>query len=308
MRILVIGAGAVSGYFGARLVQHGRDVTFLVRAGRAAQLRSHGLRVAGELGEFSVQPKLLTAAELRDTEPAFDLVLLGVKAYTLGEAMEDFAPAVGPQTVLLPLLNGMGHLDGLAARFGKGAVLGGLTRIVAELAEDGHVEVFETLHDLTFGELDRQVTGRIRDIADTLSGCGFEAVLAPDIVGAMWFKWVMLASIGSITLLGRGSIGEVNRAPGGRELAQGIIAEALSIAEASGSPLSPADVEAITRRLTLLESNLVPSMYRDLYKGLPVEADQILGDLLRRGAAHGLSTPLLRAAYTQTKVYEARRG
>ncbi len=308
MRILVIGAGAVGGYFGAQLMEHGRDVTFLVRPQRAMQLQRDGVRIAGPRGEFAVQPRTLTAAELAAAPQPFDLLLLSVKAYSLLPAMEDFAPAVGPQTAILPLLNGMGHLHTLRERFGAGSVLGGTTRIVAYLEDDGRIVLLEKLHDLAFGELDRRSTARIREVDQALSGCGFHAELSPDILAAMWFKWVLLASIGSVTLLGRGTVGEVNRAPGGRELSLGIVAEAAAVAAANGYALSPASMDIINTRLTRTDSVLVSSMYRDLHKGAAVEADHILGDLLRRGTAHAIETPLLRAAYTQTKVYEARRG
>ncbi len=308
MRILIIGAGAVGGYFGGRLAQHGRDVTFLVRERRADQLRREGLRIAGACGEFTVEPKLLNADELAAAGVHFDLVVLSVKAYSLAQVLRDFAPAVGPETAILPLLNGMGHLDMLTARFGAGAVLGGFTRVVADLDDSGVITLMEQLNDLTFGECDRQRTARVLAIERTLSGCGFVAELSPDILHAMWFKWTYLSAVGAVTLLGRGNIGEINRVPGGLDLASGVVAEANAIADANGYSMSPAQREFMETRVTVTESSLVSSLYRDLHKGAAVEADHILGDLLKRGAAHGVQTPLLSAAYTQTKVYEARRG
>ena len=308
MKILVIGAGAVSGYFGARLQQNGRDVTFLVRAKRAAQLQHDGLRVTGALGEFSVQPKLLSAEELAASRKSFDLIILGVKAYSLAQAMEDFAPAVGVQTMILPLLNGMAHLDVLRARFGEQAVLGGLTRIVADLDANGNVVLVEKLHDMTFGALDGEMTPLLDEVNRTLSNSGFDAILSPNIRAAMWVKWVLLSSYGAITLLGRGTIGEVNRAHGGHALALGVLGEASAIAAANGFAIPPETAAFLVKRMTPVDSVLVSSMYRDLHKGAPVEADHIFGDLLRHGAEHGLESPLLSAAYTQTKVYEARRG
>jgi 2-dehydropantoate 2-reductase len=307
MRILMIGAGAVSGYFGARLVQQGRDVKFLVRERRAEQLRQKGLCIAGALGEFRVEPQLVTARELAATPVPFDLILLGVKAYSLAEAMEDFAPAVGSQTSILPLLNGMAHLDALAARFGGGAVLGGLTRVVAYLEADGRIVLIDRYQDLVFGELDGQSTPRIARVDATLKDCGFDAVLSTNIVSAMWLKWVLLSSMGAVTLLARGNVGEINRAWGGRDLALAIVREAGAIAQACGHGLAVEDMISIEARLTRTDSTLVSSLYRDLSGGGLVEADQIFGDLLRRGAEHGVKTPLLGAAYTLTKVYEARR-
>ena len=308
MKILVIGAGAVSGYFGARLQQNGRDVTFLVRAKRAAQLQRDGLHITGAQGEFSVQPKLLSAEELASSRKSFDLIILGVKAYSLAQAMEDFAPAVGVQTMILPLLNGMAHLDLLRARFWEQAVLGGLTRIVADLDANGNVVLVEKLHDMTFGSLDGEMTPLLDEVNRTLSNSGFDAILSPNIRAAMWVKWVLLSSYGAITLLGRGTIGEVNRAHGGHALALGVLGEASAIAAANGFAIPPETAAFLVKRVTPVDSVLVSSMYRDLHKGAPVEADHIFGDLLRHGAEHGLESPLLNAAYTQTKVYEAKHG
>ncbi len=305
MRILVIGAGAVGGYFGGRLAAAGRDVTFLVRAGRAEQLRRTGLQIFDPYGDASVQPKLLLAGELKARPEAFDLILLSTKAYSLEAAMEDFTPAVGSGTVILPLLNGMRHMDALDARFGAEHVVGGSTQVVADLDAEGRVHSMTRLHDVNFGERDKTVTARIRAIEETLRGAGFEVSLKPDILAAMWQKWALLASLGSITCLLRGAIGAVAAAPGGVETARAIIAECVAMATANGYPPTEAARTVMTQRLTEAWSPLTSSMYRDLRKGARVEADHILGDLLERGRRHGVEAPLVRAAYAQLSVYSA---
>lgn len=302
MRILVIGAGAVGGYFGARLQAAGRDVTFLVRARRAEQLRRTGLDVRGPHGHWTLTPKLVFASELAALPP-FDLILLSTKAYSLAEAIEDFAPAVGPETVILPLLNGMDHLDALAARFGEEHVFGGTSRIVADLDPEGRVLHLEPAHDLTFGPLDGQITPRVETVAATLHDAGFDDELSPDVLSVMWQKWVLLASMASITCLLRGTIGEVAGVPAGAETARALIRECAAIAEAAGRPAPPRLLQRITERLTDRTSTLTASMYRDLHKGNAVEADHILGGLLQRGEEHGVQAPLLRAAYAQLRVY-----
>ena len=309
MRILVIGAGAVGGYFGGRLAAAGRDVTFLVRAGRAEQLRRTGLEIFDPYGDVTIQPKLLTAEELKARPETFDLILLSTKAYSLESAMEDFAPAVGDATAILPLLNGMRHLDALDARFGAEHVLGGTTYIVADMDAEGRVHSMTRLHDLTFGERDRRVTERIKAIETTLMGAGIDVRLRPDIVATMWQKWTMLASAGAITCLLRGSIGAVVAAPGGVETVNAIVDECMAIASANGYPPENAEYGAeyasTRRRLVEPGSSLVTSMYRDLQKGARVEADQILGCLLEQGRLHGVEAPLVRAAYAQLCVYSA---
>ena len=305
MRILAIGAGAVGGYFGGRLAAAGRDVTFLVRSARAEQLRRSGLRIFDPYGDVQVRPKLLLAEELKARPEVFDLIVLSTKAYALEAAMEDFAPAVGSATVILPLLNGLRHLEALDARFGAEKVVGGFTYIVADMDAEGGVHSMTQLHDLSFGERDKAVTARIQAIDEMLRGAGFDAYLKPDILAAMWQKWALLAAMGAITCLMRGSIGAVVAAPGGAETARAIIAECVAMATANGYPPEATALAMMTQRLTEAGSPLTASMYRDLQRGSRVEADHILGDLLERGRKHGVEAPLVRAAYVQLSVYSA---
>ena len=312
MRILIIGAGAVGGYFGARLAAAGRDVTFLVRPVRAEQLLRNGLQILSPHGDLTVQPKLLLASDLAANPQPFDLILVSVKAYSLAAAMEDFAPAVGPQTAIVPMLNGMAHLDALDARFGAGRVLGGSTRIVADLDAEGRIQQIEKLQDIHYGERvgpqekdGRSITPRIQAIDAALRGADFDANLSPDILAFMWQKWTFLAALGALTCLLRGTIGQVVAAPGGTETARAMIDETDAIATANGYPTPPAFLDNTKSRLLKAGSPLTASMFRDMSKGAPVEADHILGDMLARGRAHGVSTPLLQAAYAQLSVYSA---
>ena len=307
MRILIVGAGAVGGYFGAQLAKAGRDVTFLVREGRAAQLRRTGLQVHSPHGDYTIEPSLLIASDLQQRPQTFDLILLSVKAYSLEAAMNDFAPAVASGTLILPLLNGMRHLDALDARFGAAHVLGGSTRISADLDAEGGVHSFEDLQDLVYGARFERTAAPLAPVDEALQGCGFDDKLSNDIMAFMWQKWTILSSLASITCLLRGTVGEVEAARGGPETARAIITEAAAIAGVCGYPTTPAFLDVLSSRLTVAGSSLTASMYRDMMRGLPVEADQILGDLLLRGEEHGVQTPLLRAAYVQLSVYAAAR-
>jgi 2-dehydropantoate 2-reductase len=312
MHILIIGAGAVGGYFGARLAAAGRDVTFLVRPPRAEHLLRYGLQVVSPHGDLNVQPKVLLASELAANPQPFDLILVSVKAYSLAAAMEDFAPAVGPLTAIVPMLNGMAHLDALDGRFGVDRVLGGSTRIVADLDGQGRVVQIEKLQDIHYGERigpkekdGSSITARVQAIDAALRDAGFDANLSSDILAFMWQKWTFLAALGAITCLLRGAIGQVVAAPGGLETARAMIEETDAIATANGYPTPQTFLENTTSRLLKAGSPLTASMFRDMSKGAPVEADHILGDMLARGRAHGVSTPLLQAAYAQLSVYSA---
>jgi 2-dehydropantoate 2-reductase len=307
MRILIIGAGAVGGYFGARLAAAGRDVTFLVRPHRAEQLRRTGLDLTSDQGDLHIEPNLILASDLHAGDQPFDLILLSTKAYSLTQALADFTPAVGPDTAILPLVNGMKHLDLLDATFGPARVLGGATRINADLDPEGRVLQDGPLHDIIFGERDKSLTPRIQRIDATLRDCGFPTTLSPDVLAAMWMKWVLLSSLAGCTCLLRGTIGEIASTPGGADISAAIVAESAAIAAANGYPQSPDFLSAHTARLADPHSTQSASMYRDLLKGAPVESDHILGDLLARGRAHSVDAPLLGAAFVQLSIYSASR-
>jgi 2-dehydropantoate 2-reductase len=302
MKILIVGAGSVGGYFGGRLAQAGRDVTFLVRPLRAQQLARGGLRIISPHGDVVLTPTLVSAEQI--TAP-YDVVFVSVKAYALDAAMHDFAAAVGAQTMILPVLNGMRHVDLLTQRFGAAAVIGGACHVVTELDREGRIVQMADIQQLAYGELDGKTTPRIQLLDATLQGAGFEAHLSPDIMQAMWEKWVQLASLGAVTCLLRGTIGDIAAAPGGTELALEVLAECSAVATACGHKPSATFLSRITALMSTLGSSLTSSMYRDMRKGAPVEADHILGDLLEHGAAHGVATPLLKAAFVSLRIYQA---
>ncbi|MBP2303544.1 2-dehydropantoate 2-reductase [Azospirillum picis] len=303
MRLLVVGAGSTGGYFGGRLAQAGRDVTFLVRPARAAQLRERGLEIRSPHGDVTLHPQLVTAAEL--AQP-YDAILLTVKGYTLDAAMEDFAPAVGADTVILPVLNGMRHVDRLKARFGAAAVGGGLCKCATTLDDEGRIVQLSGMQELAYGELDGRPSPRMQALDAFMAKAGFDARLSPIIEGEMWEKWLLLSSLGAITCLMRGTTGEVEAAPGGRDFILDVIDEAMTVISAVGVPPRQATVEAVRGLLTTKGSPMTSSMYRDLEGGHRVEAEEIVGDLVRRGREAGIATPLLAAANTHLGVYANR--
>jgi 2-dehydropantoate 2-reductase len=303
MRILIVGAGAVGGYFGGRLAQVGRDVTFLVRPSRTKQLGRDGLRIVSPHGDAVLTPKLITADKI---DKPYDLVFLSVKAYALEAAMNDFAAAVGPETMIFPALNGMRHIDLLEKRFGEHAVIGGVCFVAAEIDDQGRIVQLADFQYLLYGERNGAITPRLKTLDATLQGAGFDARLSPDIMQAMWEKWFQLASLGAVTCLMRGTIGEIVAAPGGAELAIDVVNESAAVATACGHKPSEKVLSIHTAAMTAPGSSLTSSMYRDLQKGAPVEADHILSDFIERGSAHGVTTPLLKAAFINLRVYQDR--
>jgi 2-dehydropantoate 2-reductase len=306
MRILVVGAGAVGGYFGGRLVQAGRDVTFLVLPKRAEQIRAQGLRILSpRYGDFTARPKTIAAAQIASP---YDVIFLSVKSYSLAGAIDDFAPAVGPQTVIIPVLNGMHHMDVLTERFGEHAVLGGVCFVATEIDSQGRIIQLADFQSLTYGELDGKKTSRIEAVHQVFSGAGFETAISGDILREMWQKWVWLASLGAITCLLRGNIGEIVAVPGGAELSLAALRECAAIAAACGYPMSEAFLAEKSPQLTAPGSKLTSSMYRDLTEQAPVEADTILGDLIDRGRKHGVSAPIVQAAFVSLSIYQQGRA
>jgi 2-dehydropantoate 2-reductase len=309
MRILIVGAGAIGGYFGGRLLQAGRDVTFLVRPRRASELARTGLMIKSPMGDVVLRAPPTILAE--DIERAFDIVLLSCKAYDLAAAMESFIEAVGPATVILPLLNGMRHLDLLEERFGRPHMLGGQCIIAATRGADGAIVHLNDSHTLSFGELDGRITDRIRIVADSLGNATFDAQLSSNIVQEMWDKWVFLATLAGITCLMRASIGDIVASVGGKESILSLFEECRAIAEGEGHPFESAFLERARATLTAARSSLTASMLRDLEGNAPVEADHIVGDLLQRrrtAVAKHEGPSFLGVAYTHLKAYEIRRA
>jgi len=304
MRALIVGAGSVGGYFGGLLAAAARDVTFLVRTRRAAQL-ADGLTILTGGKEIRVPVQVITTGQ-----PAgdFTVILLAVKAYQLDSAIEDFGPYVTRETMILPVLNGMRHVDILRSRFGLPRVIGGIAKIVSTLDERGRILNQADFRELAYGEWNRERSDRILALDQFMAGAGFDARLSADIERDMWEKWAMLASLGGITCLLDGNIGQVTSAPGGIGLIKGLFREVMATIGAAWRPLSEPFRAEVMSLLTNRQSSLTPSMYRDMKSGYPVEADQIIGDLVMRASEKGIATPLLSAAYTRLKVYDHIRA
>jgi 2-dehydropantoate 2-reductase len=306
MRILVVGAGAVGGYFGGRLVQAGRDVTFLVLPKRAEQMQAQGLRIVSPMhGDFTARPKTITAAQIAFP---YDVIFLSVKSYSLAGAINDFAPAVGPQTGIIPVLNGMHHMDVLTQKFGEHAVLGGVCYVATEVDSQGRIVQLADFQSLAYGELDGKKTSRIEAVHQAFNGAGFDAAISTDILRDMWGKWVWLASLGAITCLLRANIGEIAAVPGGADLSLAALRECAAIAGACGYPMSEKFLGEKALLLNTPGSTLTSSMYRDLTDHAAVEADTILGDLTERGKKRGVNAPLVQAAFISLSIYQQGRS
>ncbi|AWH34873.1 2-dehydropantoate 2-reductase [Stenotrophomonas sp. SAU14A_NAIMI4_8] len=311
MRILILGAGGTGGYFGGRLAQSGVDVTFLVRPARAAQLDGDGLVIQSPLGDarFPVQHVTADALPALATAQPFDLVMLSCKAYDLDSSIDAIAPAVGPATTVLPILNGLHHYGALDARFGREAVLGGLCFISATKAADGAVLHLGRPAKLTFGERDGgALSPRVQAFAAACVQAGVDHLASGQIGQEQWIKYTFLTALAAATCLLRADIGTIVATDDGQAIVRGLYDECLAVAEAAGEPI-PDDAQDVARStLTQAGSALKASMLRDLEAGQQVEAAQIVGDMLARARTAGQEALLLQVAYSSLQAYQAQRA
>jgi 2-dehydropantoate 2-reductase len=307
MRILVVGAGAIGGYFGGRLLEAGRDVTFLVRPRRAGELATDGLVIKSPNGDVTLQnPPTVLADKIKEK---FDVVLLSCKAFDLDDAIASFAPAVGPSTAIIPLLNGMRHLDVLDGRFSKERVLGGQCGIAATLDEHHHVvHLTPVFQILTFGERERGISDRVRAIAENFAPANIGSQASENIMQEMWEKWVQLTTLASSTCLMRSPLGHILAAPGGRDFILGLRDECAAVANAADHAPREAFLTRVSGMLTTEGSPLTASMFRDIKAGGRIEADHVVGDMVARADAAKVPVPKLKIAYTHLKAYESQRG
>jgi 2-dehydropantoate 2-reductase len=305
MKLLVLGAGAIGGYFGGRLADAGADVTFLVRPKRREQLARDGLRLQSQIGDLQLPVKTVTAADLR---PGYDLVLLTCKAYDLDSAIEAVAPVMDGASAIVPLLNGFAHFDRLDERFGPRSVIGGTCAINVTLRKDGVIQHADALQRLLFGERDGSTSPRVQAFADALTRTTIDWKLSRDIEQDLWDKIVFLSALAATTCLFRGNVAEIVAAPGGREAIERALATNIAIATREGHPPSGRAIELARQRLTDPAGTWSASMLRDLEGGGSVESDHIVGWMLDRARRYGLDDTVLSLAYTHLKAYEARRA
>ncbi|MCC7275893.1 MAG: ketopantoate reductase family protein, partial [Alphaproteobacteria bacterium] len=302
----ILGAGAVGGYFGGRIAQarNAEQVAFLVRPGRKAQLDRDGLVIESpSAGDYRGRIATLAPDELR---PGWDVVILACKAYDLDSAIAAIRPAMDGRAAVLPLLNGMSHLDALAREFGAGQVLGGLAGVQATLTRDGIIRHLAPGAFLRFGELGGGTSERVRALEAAFVGAPVRIEVPADIRGAMWEKLVFLGTLAIATVLMRANLGEITSTPGGAEWLERLMDRNSAIARAEGHPIAD---KVVGEFRAFVRGNPVTtaSMLRDLEGGGRIEADHILGYLLQAARRAGLPDELHEAAWRHAKSYEARR-
>ena len=304
MRILVLGAGGIGGYFGGRLAAAGVDTTFLVRERRAGVLAANGLVLKSELGDLALPVKTVTTATAK---PGYDAVILSCKAYDLDDAIESLRPAA-PGALIVPLLNGMKHLDALDAAFGADNVAGGVAAIGVTLDDDGTIRHFGKMQGYVHGARFPGQAATCAALAEELAKGGFAPRNSDTIMQDMWEKFVLICTAAGSACLMRGGLSSIGKTEHGAAVVMDMYGECAAAATAAGHAPRPRHVEMFRNGLTGGTPANIPSMLRDLQRGLRVEADHIVGDMLARALAAGHAAPMLRAAHTHLKVYEASRA
>lgn len=289
MRIAVVGAGGVGGYFGGRLAQAGHDVTFIARGEHLKAMMQEGLRVESINGDFAVSPVQAT------DDPAgigpVDLVILGVKAWQISDTAARLGPLLGPDTLVLPLQNGLEASAQLAEVLGAAPVLGGLCAIYSFITAPGCIRHIGIDPSVTFGALQSSQAGRLDEVQAALQRAGITATLAPDVRAPLWEKFLVLRW-GVVGAVSRVPAGVLRRLPPAREMIDQAGREVLDVAKTQGIAL-PAD--ALQRSSALLDSlpaGATTSLQRDVMEGRPSELDAQAGALVRLGEQAGVATPL----------------
>ncbi len=304
MQVVVLGAGGVGGYLGARLITGGADVKFLTRDARAATLKAHGLVVKSPLGDFAGPVDVIPAGTVLATPP--DAVLLACKEPALAEALDAVTPLLGAQTRLLPLLNGVRHIDMLAARYPQTPLLGGIVHGATNLRPDGVIEHLSSFMTVITGPVATASDSVADEIVERLKAAGVDAYVTHEIRQDMWNKFLFLAAFAGITSLMRASIGTILQTDGGRERILHLLEETRSVAQAEGFPPPDSLMEEYRALLAEEGSTLTSSMLRDIESGRRTEGAHILGDMLARARRHELPAPVLAIAAAHVQAYEKR--
>jgi 2-dehydropantoate 2-reductase len=305
MRIAVYGAGAVGGYFGARLAQAGKDVVFIARGEHLAAIRENGLRVSSILGDTMIFPA--RAVERPGDAGPVDVVLLGVKAWQVPDAARAMGPLLDVGTFVIPLQNGVEAPGQLSAILGRERVLGGLCRIIASITEPGHIEHSGAEPYLAFGELDGTRSERVHRLRDVFAGApGVTVEIPTDIVAEMWTKFLFISALSGVGAITRAPIGILRSKPETRALLSQALEEARAVAEGHQVRLPANVVDQLMDFIDRLPEHGSASMQRDIAAGKPSELFAQSGAVMRLGQEVGVPVPVHTLIYQSLLPLEQR--
>ncbi|WP_226584904.1 ketopantoate reductase family protein [Halobacillus litoralis] len=302
MKIVVLGAGALGAYFGARWQEAGHEVINLVREGRAEQLQKHGLSLHSEMGDYVLEDPVIAQSPDEIEKP--DLVFLAVKGYHLQGTLEWLKTLVQKGAKVYPVLNGMEHISILQKELGEEAVLGGLSYIIATLDDIGHVVHTSQFHDLVFGPLHPSQQSICEELALACNQANLTGTLSPNILEDMWKKYMFITSFSGITTAVNQPIGVVRSFPQTFRIAERILEEMKELANAHQINITEDHVHKAFNQLRSLDHEMTSSMHQDRRKGLPLEVEHLHGGALRLGSSVEVSMPYTETVHAMIKPYE----
>lgn len=289
MKIAVVGAGGVGGYFGGRLAQAGIDTTFIARGATLDALRSRGMRVDSILGDFVLER--VNATDDASTVGKVDAILVAVKAWQVADAAKQLAPMIGEETMVIPLENGIDAPDVLARIVGREHVLGGLCAIVSFIVAPGHIKHAAYEPIVKFGELDNRRSERVERLREAFDRAGVTTEIPPDILRSMWTKFLFISTLSGMGAITRVPVGVWRAKPELRAIAEACLHEVVALAAARGVDLGTDAIAKTWQNYDAMAANATASMQRDILEGKPSELDAQLGAIVRLGREHGVATP-----------------
>ena len=301
MKVLIVGAGAVGGYFGTRLVENGVDVTFLVRKNKQLLINENGIKVQSIHGNVNILPRTITASYPPED---YDVILVSTKSYHLDSAVEDIKRFVGKNTVIIPLLNGISHLDILLNAFPNNNVMGGLCFIESTTNKENVIVQTSPSHDLVFGELSGETSDRVKNIKKVFSNTKASILTSDSIISDMWVKYFFIACFSGVTTLFRSSIGFIREDKGNLEIINRLINEIGLIMKAHEVPLPNNIKDNLLMKIMVIPETMKSSMLRDMENGTRIEGEHIHGYLLNLANKYHIDTPLLKIIYFNLQAYE----
>ena len=308
MKIAVMGAGGVGGYYGAVLARSGESVTFIARGAHLQAMKTNGLKVESQAQGTFALPGCKATDQPAEIGPV-DLILFATKAYDLESAAASLKPCLGPNTVILPLLNGVDIADRIAAVVGRPYVLGGMCQISAAIKEPGVIRVVGPLNKIVFGELGGASSPRAEAVLKAMQKAGINAELSPQVLVDIWNKFLFIAALGGVCTLTATVLGPVRADPDTRALLVGVMEEVHALAKKQGIPLKPSIVQDTLANIDKLPEGTRPSMLHSLETGGKLEVDALNGTAARLGKQLGVHTPINHFIYAALKLRaEGRKG
>jgi 2-dehydropantoate 2-reductase len=293
MRIAMMGAGGVGGYFGARLAKAGVDVRFIARGRHLAALRSEGLTIESDQGEIRL-PEVVASDNAASLGPV-DFVIVSVKLWDTEEAGRAILPLVEAGAAVVSFQNGVAKDEILTGIVGTPALIGGVTYIAASIARPGVIRHVGAMQKLVFGEMDGSISPRTQALLAACEGAGIDAVLSPDIRRATWEKFVFLAGLSGATTVMRANVGAIRANPAARRFLLGLMREVVAVGRAAGIDLAEDFAENRIAFCDTLPAQMTSSMHGDLDRGGRLELPFLGGSVVEIGERLGVPVPLNRA-------------